>query len=68
MSQVTPPARSRPRWLLHPLSAALLLLAVGAFAAFAAVTAVHDLAAAAALLLLVMVAGAAAGFANSGST
>lgn len=61
-------ARSRPRWLLHPLTAAVLLLLTGLFAAFAAGTAVHELAAAGALLLLVTVAGAAAGFANSGST
>jgi hypothetical protein len=65
---VTSSARSRPRWLLHPVTAAVGLLVVGAFAAFAAVTAQRDLAAAGALLLLVAVAGAAAGFANSGST
>ncbi|GAA3084479.1 hypothetical protein GCM10010464_55620 [Pseudonocardia yunnanensis] len=62
------PARSRPRWLLHPITAAVLLLLVGVFAAFVAVTAERELAAAGALLLLVAVAGAAAGFANSGST
>lgn len=56
------------RWLLHPLSVAALLLGIGVFAAFAALTALRDLSAAGALLLLVAVAGAAAGFANSGST
>jgi hypothetical protein len=64
-------AVTRPSRLLHPLSAAGLLLLTGAFAAFAAfaaATATRDLAAAGALLLLVAVAGAAAGFANSGST
>jgi hypothetical protein len=54
--------------LLHPITAAVLLLLVGVFGAFVAVTAERELAAAAALLLLVAVAGAAAGFANSGST
>ncbi|GAA1324991.1 hypothetical protein [Pseudonocardia xinjiangensis] len=65
---MTVPPRARPRWLLHPVTAALTLLLVGAFAAFVAGTAVRDLAAGGALLLLVTVAGAAAGFANSGST
>lgn len=65
---MTSSARPRQRWPLHPLTVALVLLAVGAFAAFAAVTAQRDLASAGALLLLVAVAGAAAGFANSGST
>jgi hypothetical protein len=59
---------TRPKWLLHPLSAAGLLLLTGAFAVFAAAIATRDLAAAGALLLLVAIAGAAAGFANSGST
>ena len=54
--------------VLHPITAAVLLLLVGVFAAFVAVTAERELAAAGALLLLVAVAGAAAGFANSGST
>jgi hypothetical protein len=62
------PARSRPRWLLHPVTAAVVLLLVGVFGAFVAVTAERELAAAGASLLLVAVAGAAAGFANSGST
>jgi hypothetical protein len=62
------PARSRPRWVLHPITAAVLLLLVGVFGAYVAVTAQRELAAAGALLLLVAVAGAAAGFANSGST
>jgi len=47
---------------------ALLLLVVGVFATVMAVTAQRDLASAGALLLLAAVAGAAAGFANSGST
>jgi hypothetical protein len=58
-------ARSRPRWPLHPLTPALVLLALGAFATFSAL---RELASAGAVLLLVAVAGAAAGFANSGST
>ena len=62
------PARSRPCWLLHPVTAAVVLLLVGVFGAFVAVTAERELAAAGGLLLLVAVAGAAAGFANSGST
>ncbi|MHA6793385.1 hypothetical protein ACVGVM_07655 [Pseudonocardia bannensis] len=61
-------ARSRPRWPLHPLTAALVLLGGGLFAAMSALTAQRDLATAASGLLLVAVAGAAAGFANSGST
>ena len=64
----TSSGRSGRRWLLHPLSVAVLLLGMGVFAAFAALTALRDLSAAGALLLLVAVAGAAAGFANSGST
>ncbi|HEY4418268.1 MAG TPA: hypothetical protein VGN22_02050 [Pseudonocardia sp.] len=62
------PARSRPRWLLHPITAVVLLLVIGVFGAFVALTAERELAVAGALLLLVTVAGAAAGFANSGST
>lgn len=62
------PARSRSRWLLHPITAAVLLLLVGVLGAFVSGTAERELAAAGALLLLVAVAGAAAGFANSGST
>jgi hypothetical protein len=70
---VTASSRSRPRWPLHPLTAAAVLLAVGAFGAFSAAVARSDdgrgeLAAAGAALLLAAVAGAAAGFANSGST
>ena len=65
---MTSSARSRPHWPLHPLTAALVLLAVGTFAAVAVFAALRDLAAAGAGLLLVVVAGAAAGFANSGST
>jgi hypothetical protein len=65
---VTSSARSRSRWLLHPVTAAVVLLVVGGFAAYVGATAVRDLAAAGALLLLVFTAGAAAGFANSGST
>jgi hypothetical protein len=65
---VTVPARSHLGWLLHPVTAAVTLLLIAAFAAFVAGTAVRDLAAGGALLLLVAVAGAAAGFANSGST
>lgn len=57
-----------PRWLLHPVTAALALVVVGAFATVMALTATRGVAAAGALLLLVAVAGAAAGFANSGST
>lgn len=64
---MTSSARSQRRWLLHPLSAAVVLLMTGAFAAFTAVTALREVAAAGSLLLLVAVAGAAAGFANSGS-
>ncbi|WP_214366740.1 hypothetical protein [Pseudonocardia sp. H11422] len=60
-------ARPRPRWPLHPLAAALVLLTAGMFAAVSAL-ARRDMATAAAGLLLVAVAGAAAGFANSGST
>ncbi len=62
------PAPSRSRWVLHPLTAALALVGLGGFATVTAVAARHDLAAAAAAMLLVGVAGAAAGFANSGST
>lgn len=65
---MTPSARSRARWPLHPLTTVLALLVAGAFAAMAAFGAQRDLATAAAGLLLVTVAGAAAGFANSGST
>lgn len=56
------------RWLLHPLTFAAGLLLVAAFATVPAIGATRDLAAAAALLVLTAVAGAAAGFANSGST
>lgn len=56
------------RWLLHPVAAALGLLLLGALGTVAALAALRDLAAAGALLLLALVAGAAAGFANSGST
>jgi hypothetical protein len=56
---MTSSARSRPRWLLHPATAAAALLCAGLAAAAVPV---------AAPLLLVGVAGAAAGFANSGST
>ena len=62
------PAPPRPRWVLHPLTAALALVGLGAFATATAVGAQRDLAVAAATILLVGVAGAAAGFANSGST
>jgi hypothetical protein len=54
--------------LLHPITAVVLLLVIGVFGAFVALTAERELAVAGALLLLVTVAGAAAGFANSGST
>jgi hypothetical protein len=54
--------------VLHPLTAALVLFGLGAFAAATAGAAQRDLAVAASALLLVGVAGAAAGFANSGST
>lgn len=50
-------ARSRVRWALHPATAAVVLLVVGALGV------VLDQVA-----LLAMAAGAAAGFANSGST
>lgn len=62
------PRRSRPRWPLHPLTAAVALLVCGVLAAFSALAALREVAAAGAALLLVAVAGAAAGFANSGST
>ncbi len=62
------PAPSRARWVLHPLTAALALVGLGAFATATAVAAQRDLAVAAASLVLAGVAGAAAGFANSGST
>ena len=61
-------APPRPRWLLHPLTAALALVLLGAFATATGVAAQRALAVAAAALLLAGVAGAAAGFANSGST
>ncbi|MFC4945601.1 hypothetical protein [Pseudonocardia sp. GCM10023141] len=59
---------SSARWLLHPLTFAAGLLLVGAFAAITAIGTTRDLASAGAVLLLTAVAGAAAGFANSGST
>lgn len=65
---MTAPRRSRPRWPLHPLTAAAVLLGVAVLAAFSALAALREVAAAGAALLLVAVAGAAAGFANSGST
>lgn len=65
---MTSSARSRRRWLLHPLTFAVSLLLVGALAAVPAIGTTRDLAAAAALLVLTAVAGTAAGFANSGST
>jgi hypothetical protein len=62
------PARRGPgaRRLLHPLVPALALLALGVLGALFAGR--HDLPAAVADLLLLATAGAAAGFANSGST
>lgn len=51
------PARSRLRLLLHPGTAAFVLLLAAALAGWVG-----------SALLLVTVAGAAAGFANSGST
>jgi hypothetical protein len=65
---MTSSGRSGQRWPLHPVSVAVGLLLTAAFAAFVAGAAVLDLARAGALLLLVALAGAAAGFANSGST
>jgi hypothetical protein len=62
------PAPPHARWVLHPLTTALALVGLGAFATVPAVVAQRDLAVAAATLLLGGVAGAAAGFANSGST
>ncbi|GEL18497.1 hypothetical protein [Pseudonocardia asaccharolytica] len=62
------PTPRRARWPLHPLSTALALLAIAGVATASAFTAEHGVAVAAAVLLLVAVAGAAAGFANSGST
>jgi hypothetical protein len=57
------------RWALHPLTTALALLAVGALAGVRAVTASPGTdAAALGGLIAVLVAGAAAGYANSGST
>jgi hypothetical protein len=51
------PVSTRLRPLLHPVTAAAVLLLAGLLAGYAG-----------AALLLVAVAGAAAGFANSGST
>lgn len=65
---MTAPRRSAPRWALHPLTFGLVLLAVGAFGAVSAAVALRELALAGAVLVLLVVAGAAAGFANSGST
>jgi hypothetical protein len=65
---VASPPRSRPRWPLHPLTAALALLLAGAFGVSGAAFALRDLAEAGAVLVLLVVAGAAAGFATSGST
>ena len=54
------------RWLLHPVTAAVSLLAVALLAVVLTALASHGQVAGA--LLLLVVAGAAAGFANSGST
>ena len=54
---MTPSVSARFRWLLHPVAPALALMLAGAQAWWAG-----------SVLLLVAVAGAAAGFANSGST
>ncbi|GAA1830425.1 hypothetical protein GCM10009836_05510 [Pseudonocardia ailaonensis] len=58
----------RARWALHPLTVSVVLLLVGGLGAVSALVTTRDLAAAGAVLLLALVAGAAAGFANSGST
>ena len=60
-------ARPRSRPHLHPLTSALALLAVAILGA-AGAAASPDRAAAWAALVLLPAAGAAAGFANSGST
>ena len=57
------PGPALPRWALHPLAPALLLLVLAVPGTGAAVLGVPLLPAA-----LLCVAGAAAGFANSGST
>lgn len=65
---MTSSARSRPRWPLHPLTAAVGLLVLAGVGVLALGIALHQVAAASGVLILVAVAGAAAGFANSGST
>jgi len=60
--------RTRRRRLLHPLAVTIGLAGLGGFAAVSAAAAERDMATAGAALLLAGVAGAAAGFANSGST
>lgn len=58
-----------PRWALHPLTTALALLALGGLAGLRAITADPGTDAAAfGGLVAVLAAGAAAGYANSGST
>jgi hypothetical protein len=54
---MTPSASARFRWVLHPAAPAFALVLAGVQAWWAG-----------SVLLLVAVAGAAAGFANSGST
>jgi len=65
---VTSSARSLPRWPLHPVTATLALLGIGTAAAVLGATAPRNVVVTGAVLLLVVTAGAAAGFANSGST
>ena len=65
---MTAPARA-PRWALHPLTTALAMLAVAILAGARAVTAAPGSdAAGLGGLVAVLAAGAAAGYANSGST
>jgi hypothetical protein len=65
---VTAPARA-PRWALHPLTTALVVLAVAILAGARAVTAAPGSdGARLGGLVAVLAAGAAAGYANSGST
>ncbi|OLT14567.1 hypothetical protein BJF78_18305 [Pseudonocardia sp. CNS-139] len=59
------PAQPVRRWLLHPAAVAALLVLLGGLATWAAF---RPATAVAGALALVAVAGAAAGFANSGST
>lgn len=65
---MTTPGRSQVRRLLHPLTTSLGLLAAALAAGAVVLLEPRHLGTAAAGLLLVAVAGAAAGFANSGST